>query len=89
VVRVHDEAALQRVGGRWMAATSDDRLHTFDGPEGVSEVAERIVELIDGARTVGAIVDVLVEEFEVPLDVAEADTLGFISLLLEKRVLTR
>jgi pyrroloquinoline quinone biosynthesis protein D len=64
-------------------------LHTFDGPEGVSEVAERIVELIDGARTVGAIVDVLVEEFEVPLEVAEADTLGFISLLLEKRVLTR
>ncbi len=88
VVRVHDEAALQRVGGRWMAATSDDRLHTFDGPDGVSEVAERIVELVDGVRSVGAIVDVLTEEFEVSREVAEADTMEFISLLLQKHVLT-
>lgn len=87
-MRVHDEAALQRVGGRWMAATSDDRLHTFDGPEGVSEVAERIVELVDGVRTVEAMVTVLVDEFEVSRAVAEADTLQFISLLIEKRVLT-
>lgn len=88
VVRVHDEAALQRVGGHWMAATSDDRLHTFDGPEGVSEVAERIVELIDGSRTVGAIVDVVSDEFEVSRDVAEADTVEFISQLVAKQVLT-
>lgn len=71
-----------------MAATSDDRLHTFDGPDGVSEVAERIVELVDGVRSVGAIVDVLTEEFEVSREVAEADTVEFISLLLQKHVLS-
>jgi pyrroloquinoline quinone biosynthesis protein D len=71
-----------------MAATSDDRLHTFDGPDGVSEVAERIVELVDGVRSVGDIVEVLLEEFEVSRHEAEADTLQFISLLVEKRVLT-
>ena len=84
---VHDEAAVQRVGGRWMAATSDDHLHTFEGPEGVSEVAERIVELVDGVRTVGDIATVLTEEFEVSRAVAETDTVQFISQLIEKRVL--
>lgn len=84
---VHDEAAVLRVGGHWMAATSDDHLHTFDGPEGVSEVAERIVELVDGVRTVGDIAGTLTEEFEVSREVAEADTMQFISQLLEKKVL--
>jgi pyrroloquinoline quinone biosynthesis protein D len=89
VVRVHPDTAVQRVGGRFMAATPDDRLHTFEAPDGsVSEVGERIIELVDGARTVGQIVDVLVEEFEVSRDVAEADTRQFIDLLLGKQVLT-
>ncbi len=92
VPRVHPEATVTRVGGQWMAATADaalhTTLHTFEGPEGVSEVGERIVGLIDGQRTVGGIVDVLVEEFEVSRDVAEADTLAFISELLRKRVLS-
>ncbi len=89
VVRVHPDTAVQRVGGRYMAATPDDRLHTFEAPDGsVSEVGERIIELVDGARTVGQIVDVLVEEFEVSREVAEADTRQFIELLLGKLVLT-
>ena len=58
VVRVNPETAVQRVGGRYMAATPDDRLHTFEAPDGsVSEVGERIIELIDGARTLGGIID--------------------------------
>jgi len=89
VVRVNPETAVQRVGGRYMAATPDDRLHTFEAPDGsVSEVGERIIELIDGARTLGGIVDVLVEEFEVSREVAEGDTRQFIELLLGKQVLT-
>lgn len=88
VPRVHDEAAVRQVGGRWVAATSDDRLHTFGGPEGVSEVAERIVSLVDGVRTVEEIVRALIEEFEVSREVAEADTLQFISELVHKQVLT-
>ncbi len=89
VVRVNADTAVQRVGGRYMAATPDDRLHTFEGQDGsVSEVGERIIELVDGERTVGAIVDVLIEEFEVSREVAENDTRQFIELLLGKQVLT-
>jgi len=89
VVRVNSDTAVQRVGGRYMAATPDDRLHTFEGPDGsVSEVGERIIELVDGERTVGVIVDMLIEEFEVSREVAESDTRQFIELLLGKQVLT-
>lgn len=89
VPRVHGETALQKVGGRWVAATPDDQLHSFEGPDGVvSEVGERIVELIDGRRSVEEIVQALLVEFEVPREVAEADTLDFIALLAEKHVLS-
>jgi hypothetical protein len=87
VPKVHDETALQRVGGRWVAATPDERLHSFEGDAGVvSEVAERIVELIDGRRTVADIVQVLVSEFDVDDVVAQRDTLDFIGLLADKQV---
>jgi Coenzyme PQQ synthesis protein D (PqqD) len=88
IPRVHDEAAVRQVGGRWVAATADDRLHTFAGPEGVSAVGERIVSLVDGVRSVGEIAGLLVDEFEVSRDVAEADTLEFISQLINKQVLS-
>ena len=70
-----------------MAATPDDGLHTFESDEGLSEVGERIVELIDGVRTVEQIVASIVEEFEVSREVAEHDTLQFIGLLISKQVL--
>lgn len=89
VPRVHGETALQKVGGRWVAATPDDQLHSFEGPDGVvSEVGERIVELVDGKRSVGEIVEILVSEFEVSREIAEADTSDFIRLLADKHVLT-
>jgi pyrroloquinoline quinone biosynthesis protein D len=88
VPRVHGETALQKVGGRWVAATPDDQLHSFELAEGeVSEVGERIVELIDGRRSVADIVAALVNEFEVSREVAESDTLEFIGLLADKQVL--
>lgn len=88
VPRANPETALQKVGGRWMAATPDERLHTFEGSDGVvSDVGERIVELVDGKRSVGDIVGQLTEEFEVSREVAEADTLEFINLLVQKQVL--
>jgi Coenzyme PQQ synthesis protein D (PqqD) len=89
VPKVHGETALQKVGGRWVAATPDDQLHSFEGPDGVvSEVGERIVELIDGRRTVADIVEALLSDFEVTREVAELDTLDFIGLLAEKHVLS-
>ncbi len=86
-VQVHPETALQKVAGRWMAATADDHLHTFESAEGVSEVGERIIELVDGVRTVEQIIDAVCNEFEVSRESAERDTTQFIELLVSKQVL--
>ena len=76
------------MGGRLLAAGPEDSLHAFeDGAGGASEVAERIVELVDGTRSVREIARALCEEFEVALDVCEADTVRFVEGLVEKRVL--
>jgi pyrroloquinoline quinone biosynthesis protein D len=88
VPRLHAEAGVQRVGGRLLAVGPDEHLHTFEDAAGeVSEVAERIVELVDGRRTVADIVDTLCEEFEVERGVCREDTLAFLRLLVEKKVL--
>ena len=87
VVAVHPDTALQKVAGRWMAATSDDHLHTFEAAGSVSEVGERIVELVDGVRTVEQIIELIVNEFEVSRASAERDTRCFIGLLISKHVL--
>lgn len=88
VVRRHPDAGLQRFSGRLLAVTQDDHLHCFEDDAGQpSEVAERIVELADGARTLNDIVDVLIEEFEVDRAVCERDVAAFVQALVDKKVL--
>ena len=88
VPRLHAEAGVQRVGGRLLAVGPDEHLHTFEDADGeVSEVAERIVELVDGRRTVADIVAALCEEFEVEREVCREDTVTFVRLLVDKKVL--
>lgn len=88
VPRAHPEAGIQRVGGHWMVAGPDDQLHTFEDHAGAaSEVAERIIELCDGHRTVAQIVDCLCSEFEVQSDACAHDTAAFVKLLVDKQVL--
>ncbi|WP_044196669.1 PqqD family protein [Hyalangium minutum] len=88
IPRLHPEAGLQRVSGRLMAAGPDEFLHTFEDAQGrVSEVAERILELVDGRRTVADIVAVLCDEFEVEPQACREDTAAFVRLLVEKKVL--
>lgn len=88
VPRLHPEAGVQRVGDRMLAVGPDDTLHTLEDEGGeASEVAERILELVDGYRTVGDIVAVLCEEFEVESARCREDTAGFVRLLVEKKVL--
>lgn len=88
VPRLHAEAGIQRVGGRLLAVGPDEHLHTFEDADGeVSEVAERIVELVDGRRTVAGIISVLCDEFEVEPEVCRKDTVAFLRLLVEKKVL--
>jgi len=84
----HPDAGFQRVDNRLLAASPDDFLHLFEGEDGeASEVAERIVELADGTRTIAEITDVLCSEFEVERDRCRADTAGFIELLVERQLL--
>lgn len=88
VVRRHPDVGLQRFGGRLLAVTPDDKLHSFEDAAGErSEVAERIVELSDGVRTVRDIVDVLMTEFEVDRATCERDAEAFVQLLLDRKVL--
>jgi pyrroloquinoline quinone biosynthesis protein D len=86
--RLHPETGVQRVGGRLLAAGPPNSLHTFEDEAGVASlVAERIVELSDGSRTVSEIVDALVGEFDVAPEECLRDTQGFIQLLVERQVL--
>ena len=88
VPRLHPGSGVVRVGGRLMATSEDSAVHSFEETDGaVSEVAERIVELVDGCRTVAQIVDVLCEEFEVGREVCTVDTVAFLKTLAERKVL--
>ncbi len=87
VPRVHGEAALQKVGGRYVAATADEHLHSFEHSDGtVSGVAERILSLIDGHRSVRQLIAVLVEEYDAPHETVQQDALRFIQLLADRAV---
>jgi hypothetical protein len=87
VPKVHPDTGAQRVGGRWAAATPEGGWHTFEDENGVSEVGERIMDLIDGRRSISQIVEVLCSEFDVEGPVCSEQTLQFVKLLIEKRVL--
>jgi pyrroloquinoline quinone biosynthesis protein D len=88
IPRVHPQTGVERVGERLLALSPDDQLHSFEDEAGTaSQVAERIVELSDGSRTLGRIVDALCEEFDVPREVCARDAVAFVRLLTEKKVL--
>jgi hypothetical protein len=86
----HPQAGIERVGGRLLAVSNDDHLHSFveDG-DAPSHTAERIVELSDGKRSVRQIAAALRDEFDhaPPLDVVEADVASFVETLVAKHVL--
>lgn len=88
VPRLSSQVELQRVGGEVFVTTEDAALHTFEHLDGqASEVAQHIVGLVDGRRSVADIVASVVEEFEVSPEVALKDARHFIELLVERRVL--
>ncbi len=88
VPRLHPDVGVARVGDRLIASGVDDVLHRFEDAAGeVSEVAERIVELADGKRTLAEIIDVLCDEFEVGPARCKADTATFVTLLVDRGIL--
>lgn len=75
-------AAMRKIEGEAAVVTPhDSTLHTFNG------VGTRILELADGTRSMRAIVDAIVAEYEVERGTAEADVEAFVSGLVEKGVL--
>ncbi|MBX7114410.1 MAG: PqqD family protein [Myxococcaceae bacterium] len=87
IPRIKTDTLVQKVGDTWVAVGSDETLHLFKDEGGPSEVGGRIVELIDGRRSVEQIVDTLCEEFEVPREQCASDTLKFIGVLIGKNIL--
>ena len=87
VPRVHPETGAYRLKDRWTASSPDNVWHTFEDEEGVSKVGERIMDLVDGKRSVSDIISVLCEEFEVERDVCADETLKFVAVLVDRQVL--
>ena len=56
---------------------------------GLNDVGSRVWDLIDGQRTVDDIVDVIVEEFDVPRAQAAVDVDAFTHELLDKGLVAR
>ena len=85
---------MQKVGGRLLAAGPGEMLHVFvEGPEEQggegqpSLVAERILALVDGKRSVAEIAQTLCAEFEVDLETCAQDTAEFVRLLVDRKLL--
>ena len=87
-VRIHANAGVQRVGDRLLAVGPGDLLHVFEDESGEpSLVAERIIELADGTRTLETIAQTLCAEFEVDPEVCVSDILAFAKLMVERELL--
>jgi hypothetical protein len=56
---------------------------------GLNDVGSRVWDLIDGQRTVSDIVDVIVDEFDVPRAEAAEDIDAFVRRLLDKGLVAR
>jgi hypothetical protein len=56
---------------------------------GLNDVGSRVWDLIDGQRTVSDIIDVIVEEFDVPRAQAAEDVEAFARQLLDKGLVSR
>ncbi len=84
----HPETGIERIDGKLMAASPDDHLHVFvNEDESPNEVAERIVELATGERTVLQIAEALSQEFDVDGTTAKRDTAQFVAQLVDAKVL--
>lgn len=66
--------------------------HVLLAPErafGLDEVAVTVVELVDGQRSVGDIVDILAERYQEAREVIAGDVTAMLDDLLAKRVIER
>jgi hypothetical protein len=82
--------SLPRQAPNVLSQRSDDEIILFNLEHGnyysLSEVGIRIWELCDGSRRVSDIAAIISNEYEVPIDVAQADVLELLSDLAEENL---
>lgn len=83
VVERARKVAWQSVAGETVLVRGADQTAL-----GLSEVASRLWDLLDGRRTVGQIVEAVCGDFEVPAETARADILRFLDDLASRRLVT-
>jgi len=83
VVRPSERIVARTVGAETViVGEKGDALHTLN------ESGTLIWSLLDGARSLGAVLDALRGEYDVPADRAEADLRGFVEELAAKGIVT-
>jgi hypothetical protein len=84
---VHGEATIRCIAGEWIASTAQGT-HSFTEPDGSeSEVAVKMIQSVDGKRSIADIAELVTNYFEVSLDVAQTDALRFMGILIQKNIL--
>ncbi len=82
-----ERMAGRRIGGDYVLVSLAGQGADLDGVLKLSRVAAFVWELLDGARTGDAIVEAVVERFDVDRARAEADTLELLDTLLERKAI--
>jgi hypothetical protein len=77
-----ESMVFRQIAGEAILVPICTRVEDADNIYTLNEVAARIWELLDGSRNVGEITDVIVNEFEVSRQTAEADVLELIEKLV-------
>jgi len=54
----------------------------------LNELGARIWTLLDGARTVGEIIDIICQEYDAPVETVTTDTTEFLSQLADRGMIT-
>jgi hypothetical protein len=81
VFRQNEETASREIGGlAYVVDSATVELHGFN------EVATRVWALLDGIRSVGEIVTIILEEYDVDRYAAETDVLELLEDLSSKRL---
>ncbi|MDH3522242.1 MAG: pyrroloquinoline quinone biosynthesis peptide chaperone PqqD [Acidobacteriota bacterium] len=82
---IDDRAVLERAADvRFRAVDDETVVIRQEAAEALvlNEVAGRILELVDGRRTVGEIIDRLFEEFDAPRDALAEDVCAYLRELV-------
>jgi hypothetical protein len=82
-----ERVAGRRIGDEYVLVPLAGQGADLDGVLGLRRVAAFVWEQLDGARTGDAIVEAIVERFDVDRARAEADTLELLVTLLEREAI--